>query len=208
MSDASSRLLPLAVVGEGALALAGLGWLYAAGHAVRLGATWSALAAGIAVAIGLSVIQWWLQRRAPRIGPVQAMRELQQTIFEPLVAAALAAGIVAIRAGRHREEESVRGAVQARSAADRDVAFGPCHLGLSWRGWVWVMGRCGAVLAVWLTTGAWCADRRARRYDLAARVDRRKQGAAMKRSYSRSSRRGRHERIRSKRQTKRKPRRL
>jgi hypothetical protein len=52
---ASARLLPLAVVGEGALAIAGGLWLFAAGHPVRLGATAGAVAAGLAAGAGVGV---------------------------------------------------------------------------------------------------------------------------------------------------------
>ena len=41
MPNASSRPLPLAVVGEGGLAIVGGVLLFAAGHPVRLGATWT-----------------------------------------------------------------------------------------------------------------------------------------------------------------------
>jgi uncharacterized protein len=138
MPDASSRLLPLAVVGEGGLALVGGVWLFAAGHPVRIGATWTALAAGIAVAIALSLVQWWVQRAAPAVGPVQAMRELQRTIFEPLCAPLSAAEMVAISALAGIGEEILfRGAVQASFGWPiASIAFGACHLGLSRRGWV------------------------------------------------------------------------
>ena len=39
MSEAPSRLLPIAVLGEGALAIVGGVWLYASGHPVQVGAT-------------------------------------------------------------------------------------------------------------------------------------------------------------------------
>jgi uncharacterized protein len=138
MPDPSSRLLPLAVVGEGGLAIVGGVWLYAAGQPVRLGATWIAVGAGAAVALGLAVVQWWLQQRAPRVGPVDAMRELQQTIFEPLFAPLSTAEIVAISALAGIGEEILfRGAVQASFGWPiASMAFGACHLGLSRRGWV------------------------------------------------------------------------
>jgi membrane protease YdiL (CAAX protease family) len=151
MPYASSRLLPLAVVGEGALAIAGGVWLFAAGHPVRLGATWTALCAGVAVAGGLALVQWWLQQRAPRVGPVDAMRDLQRTVFEPLFAPLSTAELVAISALAGIGEEILfRGAVQATFGwAIASIAFGVCHLGLSARGWVlgvWA-ALAGAVLA-------------------------------------------------------------
>jgi len=151
MADASSRLLPLAVVGEGSLAIAGGIWLYAAGHAVSLGATGSAVTAGLAVAALLSLVQWWLQTHAPRLGPVEAMRDLQRTVFEPLFAPLSLAELVAISALAGIGEEILfRGAVQAAFGWPiAAVAFGACHLGLSARGWVLAVwaALAGAVLA-------------------------------------------------------------
>jgi len=184
MRDASSQLLPLAVVGEGALAMAGGVWLFAAGHPVRLGATWTALAAGIAAALALSVLQWWLQRLAPRIGPVEAMRELQRTIFEPLFAPLSVAEMVAISALAGVGEEILfRGAMQASFGWPiATVAFGACHLGLSRRGWVlgaWA-AIAGAVLAALaIETGGLVAPIVAHAgYDLAALLWIRRQARA------------------------------
>ncbi len=174
MADASSRLLPLAVVGEGALAIVGGVWLYAAGHPVRMGATWAALGAGVAVAVGLALVQWWLQRWAPPVGPVDAMRELQRTIFEPLFAPLSTAEVVAISALAGIGEEILfRGAVQASFGWPiASIAFGACHLGLSRRGWVlglWA-ALAGAVLAgLAIATGGLLAPIVAHAgYDLAA----------------------------------------
>ena len=176
MGDASSRLLPLAVVGEGGLAIAGGLWLYAAGHPVALGATWGALAAGLAVAALLSLVQWWLQTHAPRLGPVEAMRELGRTVFEPLFAPLSLAEIVAISALAGIGEEILfRGAVQAAFGWPiAAIAFGACHLGLSARGWVlgvWA-ALAGAVLAALaIATGGLVAPIVAHAgYDLAAFV--------------------------------------
>ena len=184
MTDVSSRLLPLAVVGEGGLAIAGGVWLFAAGHPVRLGATWPALASGVAVAIALSLVQWWLQRWAPGVGPVRAMRDLQRTVFEPLFAPLSAAELVAISALAGVGEEILfRGAVQtAFGWPIATLAFGACHLGLSWRGWVlgvWAT-LAGAVLAALaITTGGLMAPIVAHAgYDLAALLWIRRQARA------------------------------
>lgn len=184
MGDASSRLLPLAVVGEGGLAIVGGLWLYAAGHPVRLGATWTALGAGLGVAALLALVQWWLQRRAPRVGPVQAIRELQRTIFEPLFAPLSMAEMVAISVLAGIGEEILfRGAIQASFGWPiATIAFGACHLGWSDRGWVlgvWAT-LAGAALA-WLAvvTGGLLAPIVAHAgYDLAALVWIRRQARA------------------------------
>jgi membrane protease YdiL (CAAX protease family) len=174
MPDASSRLLPLAVVGEGGLAIVGGLWLYGAGHPVRLGATWTALAAGVATALVLALAQWWVQRSAPAVGPVQAMRELQRRIFEPLFAPLSVAEMVAISALAGVGEEILfRGAMQASFGWPvATIAFGACHLGLSRRGWVlgiWA-GAAGAALAgLAIATGGLVAPIVAHAgYDLAA----------------------------------------
>jgi len=174
MHDPSSRLLPLAVVGEGGLAIVGGVWLFAAGHPVRLGATWTALAAGVAAAIALSLVQWWLQRAAPGVGPVQAMRELQRTIFVPLFAPLSVPEMVAISALAGVGEEILfRGAVQAQFGWPiATIAFGLCHLGLSRRGWVlgvWAAMAGGVLAGLAIATGGLVAPIVAHAgYDLAA----------------------------------------
>ena len=184
MHDASSRLLPLAVLGEGALANAGGVWLFAAGHPVRLGASWTALAAGIAAALALALVQWWLQRAAPAVGAVQAMRELQRAIFEPLFAPLSAAEMVAISALAGVGEEILfRGAVQASFGWPvATIAFGACHLGWSRRGWVlgvWATMAGGVLAGLAITTGGLVAPIVAHAgYDLAALLWIRRQARA------------------------------
>ena len=174
MADASSRLLPLAVLGEGGLAIAGGVWLFAAGHPVRLGATWSALAAGLAAAGVLSLVQWWVQRGAPDIGAVEAMRELQRAVFEPLFAPLSVAELVAISVLAGIGEEILfRGAVQASFGWPiATLAFGACHLGVSRRGWVlgvWATLAGGVLAALAMATGGLVAPIVAHAgYDLAA----------------------------------------
>ena len=152
-ATATARLLPLAVVGEGALAVAGGVWLYVADHPVALGAAWPAWTGGAGVATGLWLMQWWLQTRAPRTTVVQALRDLQRTVLEPLFKSLSLAEVIAISAlAGVGEEIFFRGALQASLGWPlATVAFGACHLGLSGRGWVlglWAT-LAGAVLA-WL----------------------------------------------------------
>jgi uncharacterized protein len=176
MPAAPSRLLPLAVLGEGALALAGGVWLYLGGYPVRLGSLPAALAAGLGCALVLSAVQWWLQRHAPGIGPVPYLRELRRTYFQPLFAPLSFAELVAISAlAGLGEEIFFRGAVQsALGWPAATVAFGLCHLGPSRRGWVLVVWAtaAGGVLA-WLAiaTGGLLAPIVAHAgYDLAALI--------------------------------------
>jgi membrane protease YdiL (CAAX protease family) len=176
MSQGSSRLLPLAVIGEGVLAIAGGLWLYLGGHPVALAATPAALGAAVAVAIALAAVQWWLQRHAPGIGPVPALRELQRTLFQPLFAPLSYAELIAISAlAGTGEEIFFRGAFQATFGwPAATIAFGVCHVGLTRRSWVlglWATG-AGVVLA-WLAirTGGLAAPILAHAgYDLAALV--------------------------------------
>ena len=176
MADPSSRLLPLAVLGEGALALAGGAWLFLAGYPVTLAATPAAIATGLATAGALGVAQWWLQRHAPGIGPVPALRELQRTLFQPLFAPLSYAELIAISAlAGTGEEIFFRGAFQAAFGwPAATIAFGLCHVGLTRRSWVlglWATG-AGLVLA-WLAvrTGGLAAPLVAHAgYDFAALV--------------------------------------
>jgi len=184
MRQTASHLLPLAVVSEGGLAIAGGAWLFAAGHPVHLGATWIALASGVAAAIALSLVQWWIQRRAPGIGPVRAIRHLQRTVFEPLFAPLSLAEMVAISALAGIGEEILfRGAMQASFGWPlTTIAFGACHFGWSWRGWVlgvWATFAGAVLAALAITTGGLVAPIVAHAgYDLAALLWIRRQARA------------------------------
>jgi membrane protease YdiL (CAAX protease family) len=176
MSTASSRLLPLAVLGEGALALAGGVWLWLAGYPVSLGATPAAVTAGVGCAAGLSAIQWWLQRHAPGVGPIPYLRELRRTWFQPLFAPLSLAEMAAISAlAGVGEEIFFRGALQSAFGwPAATIAFGLCHVGPGGRGWILVAWAtaAGAVLA-WLAaaTGGLLAPIVAHAgYDLAALI--------------------------------------
>ena len=170
----SERLLPLAVVGEGALAGAGGLWLYASGHPVRLGAIGPAIAAGLAAAAALSACQLWLQYRAPRIGPVRRLRQIQRRVFQPLFAPLSIAELVAISAlAGVGEEIFFRGAMQAALGwPAATIAFGLCHVGVGRRSWVlgaWATGAGGVLAALAIGTGGLAAPIVAHAaYDLAA----------------------------------------
>lgn len=171
---AAARLLPLAVVGEGALALAGGLWLYFGGHPVRLGATGPAIAAGLAVAAALVAAQAWLQYRAPRIGPVRRLRQIQRRVFQPLFAPLSVSELVAISAlAGVGEEIFFRGAMQAALGwPAATIAFGLGHVGVTRRSWVlgvWATVAGGALAALAIGTGGLAAPIVAHAaYDLAA----------------------------------------
>jgi membrane protease YdiL (CAAX protease family) len=167
-------MLPIAVVGEGALALAGGVWLYLGRYPVSAGATPAALAAGVGCAIVLSAFQWWLQRHAPGIGPVPYVRELRRTYFQPMFAPLSSAEVVAISAlAGIGEEIFFRGALQsALGWPAATVAFGLCHLGPGRRGWVlvpWATAAGGLLAWLAIATGGLLAPIVAHAgYDLAA----------------------------------------
>lgn len=176
MTQASSRLLPLAVMGEGALAMAGGVWLYLGAHPVSLGAAPPALAAGLLCAIVLSAVQWWLQRHAPGIGPVPYLRELRRTYFQPLFAPLSFAELAAISAlAGIGEEIFFRGAMQsALGWPAATIAFGLCHIGPGGRGWVlvaWATAAGGVLAWLAIATGGLLAPIVAHAgYDLAALI--------------------------------------
>jgi uncharacterized protein len=174
VSAASARLLPLAVLGEGGLALAGGLWIYAARLPVRLGDPGMALAAGVGVAGGLAFAQWYLQRHAPRVGPVEHLRELQRTIFAPLFGSLSTPELIAISAlAAIGEEIFFRGAMQpALGWVPATVAFGLCHVGVTRRTWVlgmWALMAGAGLAALYEVTGGLLAPIVAHAvYDLAA----------------------------------------
>jgi membrane protease YdiL (CAAX protease family) len=174
MTAPSARLLPLAVIGEGALALAGGVWIYVAGLPVRLGDPGLAVAAGVGVALGLGTTQWWLQRHAPRVGPVEYLRELQRTIFAPLFGPLSTAELVAISVlAGIGEEIFFRGAMQpALGWVPATLAFGLCHVGISRNSWVlgvWALAAGAGLAALLEVTGGLLAPIVAHAvYDLAA----------------------------------------
>jgi CAAX protease family protein len=172
----SARLLPLAVVGEGALALAGGSWLYAGGHAVRLGAIGPGILAGLGGAAAFIAVQAWLQYGAPRIGPVRQLRQIQRCVFQPLFAPLSIAELVAISAlAGVGEEIFFRGAVQSAFGWPiATIAFGLCHLGVTRRSWVlgvWATAAGAALAALAIATNGLVAPIVAHAvYDLAALV--------------------------------------
>jgi membrane protease YdiL (CAAX protease family) len=184
MPAPSSRLLPLAVIGEGALAIAGGVWLYWAGYAVRLGATPGAIAAGLTIAAALAATQWWLQVYGPDREPIRSLRSVQHTVFEPLFAPLSTAELVAISAlAGVGEEIFFRGALQSAFGWPlATLAFGACHLGLSGRGWVlglWATLAGAGLAGLAIATGGLAAPIVAHAgYDLAALLWIRRQARA------------------------------
>jgi membrane protease YdiL (CAAX protease family) len=148
-------LLPLAVLGEGALIVLGGLWIYAGHLPVRLGDPGVALAAGVGTALGLSTAQWWLQHHAPDVPPVARLRQLTRTLlvpmFAPLSLPELAA--ISVLAGLG-EEIFFRGAMQpALGWPAATVAFGLAHVTRrSWALAVWALGAGAGLAALAIVT--------------------------------------------------------
>jgi membrane protease YdiL (CAAX protease family) len=146
------RVLLLAVLGEGALALAGLVWAWTAGYHLRTGPLGQALVLGSATAVVLAAAQYWLLRAAPDRGLVRGLRRLYREVLRPLFST-LSFGeivLVSLLAGVG-EELLFRGAVQpAWGLVAASVLFGLCHVGgrTTWPLGVWA-GAVGLLLG-WL----------------------------------------------------------
>jgi membrane protease YdiL (CAAX protease family) len=156
MADVSARLLPLAVLGEGALMLLGGLWIYLARLPAPLGDPGVAVAAGVGTALGLSVSQWWLQHHAPNVPPVARLRQLTRTLLVPMFAPLSLAELAAISAlAGIGEEIFFRGAMQpALGWPVATLAFGLCHVSRrSWALGVWALAAGAGLAALAIVTG-------------------------------------------------------
>lgn len=152
-APASRRLLALAIAGEGVLALAGWVWAWLAGYPLRSGPVGFGVLAGVSSALGIAVVQYWLLRFAPDLGPIRALRRLYRETLVPLFASVGLFEIVVISllAGVG-EEVLFRGAWQAAfGPVMASLAFGLCHIGS--RGTI-VLGAWAAAVGGFL---AWLA---------------------------------------------------
>lgn len=149
----STRLVWLAVGGEGALALLGVVWARLAGIPLRLGPVGPGVLAGVASALGLAVLQYWLLRMAPDVGPVSELRRLYRDTLTPLFASVSLLDILIISTLAGVGEEILfRGAWQPTFGPIlASLAFGLCHVGS--RGTI-VLGVWAALVGgyfAWLT---------------------------------------------------------
>jgi membrane protease YdiL (CAAX protease family) len=151
VANASARLLPLAVIGEGALMLLGGLWIYLERLPVRLGDPGVAVAAGVGTALGLSTAQWWLQHHAPDVPPVARLRQLTRTLLVPMFAELAA---ISALAGLG-EEIFFRGAMQpALGWPIATLAFGLCHVSRrSWALGLWALAAGAGLAALAILTG-------------------------------------------------------
>ena len=141
------------MAGEGALALVGVAWAWLARYPLALGPIGPGLLAGVASALGIAIVQYWLLRLAPDAGPVRALRRLYREILTPLFAHVSLADILIISALAGLGEELLfRGAWQAAfGPVIASLAFGLCHIGS--RGTI-ILGVWAAIVGgyfAWLT---------------------------------------------------------
>jgi membrane protease YdiL (CAAX protease family) len=148
----SRRVLAIAILGEGLLAVIGLAWAWHSDIPLRSGSLVPGVTAGLACASGLALVQYWFLRHAPDRGPIRALRQVYRTTLRPLFGrlAPVDIGVISLFAGVC-EELLFRGVVQAAWGwAAASLLFGLCHLGgrETWALGIWAAGT-GALLG-WL----------------------------------------------------------
>ena len=152
---APHRLLLVACVGEGALALAALAWIEWRDLAVARGPGITGAVAGVAAAAALAAGNFWLLTAAPDVAPVRSVRRLYLEVLAPLFARVRVIDVALISgAAGLCEELFFRGAVQAEWGLwPASVLFGVMHLGgggtLAFGVWVAIMGAALGGLAIW-----------------------------------------------------------
>ena len=138
----SSRLLVVALVGEGLLAGVALGWIRLRGLDVGAGDLMPGLSLGLGAALLLGLGNYVVLRLAPPIQPVRAIRRLYQETLRPLFAEVGPLEIVGVSlAAGVGEELLFRGAVQAEfGVMAASVLFGLAH----------ISGRSSLVFGLWV----------------------------------------------------------
>ena len=138
----SSRLLVIALAGEGLLTGVALAWIRLRGLAVEVGDPMAGLGLGLGAAVLLAVVNYAVLRLAPAIQPVRAIRRLYREILRPLFASVRPLEIVGVSlAAGVGEELLFRGAVQAEfGLVIASVLFGFTHIG----------GRSSVVFGLWV----------------------------------------------------------
>jgi membrane protease YdiL (CAAX protease family) len=125
------RLLTIALLAEGAVGVIGALWMMLRHLPFDTGPLGPALAAGIAGAALMAVVNHWVLRSAPDVPLVRSLRSVYRNILEPMfvrigwfdvAAISIAAGVC--------EEILFRGAVQQElGLLPASVLFGAAHLG-------------------------------------------------------------------------------
>jgi membrane protease YdiL (CAAX protease family) len=135
------RVLAIAVLGEGVLALAGMVWAWTSSYPIDTGPWGRSLVLGVATASALAAMQYWMLRAAPERGLVKGMRRLYRDLLKPLFSELSFGEIVLISLLAGLGEELLfRGAMQpAWGWVPASLLFGLCHVG----------GRATWLLGVW-----------------------------------------------------------
>ena len=142
----SKRLVRLALVGESALALVALAWMWMRGLSVVLGPIGLGVTVGIATAVGFAIINYCLLRLAPPVRPVQSIRRLYRSMLRPLFAEVGPADVLVVSVAAGVGEELLfRGVVQQEfGLVPTSLLFGAMHLGgsgtLAFGCWTAVLG--------------------------------------------------------------------
>jgi len=141
-----SRLLVVAVAGEGLLAAVALVWIWLRGLTVASGDPVTGLWLGLAVAALLALVNHAVLRYAPAIRPVQALRRMYEDLLRPVFARTRPIDVVVVSVAAGIGEELLfRGAIQAEfGLLTASVLFGLAHIGgrgtVAFGLWVVVMG--------------------------------------------------------------------
>ncbi len=142
----SSRLLVVALAGEGLLGGVALAWIRLRGLGVEAGDPVAGIGLGLGAAFLLALVNYAILRLAPPIHPVRAIRRLYRETLRPMFATVRPLEIAGISlAAGVGEELLFRGAVQAEfGLVVASVLFGFAHMGgrssLVFGLWVAVMG--------------------------------------------------------------------
>ncbi len=127
----ASRILLVALAGEGVLAVIAVLWAWVRQVPLAAGAPGPAVAIGLAAALALAIVNYALLRFATDVWPVTSVRELYRTLLRPLFARVDAGTIVGVSlAAGVGEELFFRGAVQGElGLLVASLAFGAAHVG-------------------------------------------------------------------------------
>ena len=138
----SSRLLVVALAGEGLLVGVSLAWIRLRGLGVEAGDAPTGLGLGLGAAVLLALVNYAVLRLAPPIQPVRAIRRLYRETLRPVFATVRPLEIAGVSlAAGVGEELLFRGAVQAEfGLAVASVLFGLAHIG----------GRNSVVFGLWV----------------------------------------------------------
>jgi membrane protease YdiL (CAAX protease family) len=147
-ATSSRRLLTLAIAGEGALVLVALAWAHWRGQRFEAGPWAQGILLGLATAVALAALQYWLLRLAPGFALVRSLRALYRDVLRPLFSRASLTDILIVSAMAGLGEELLfRGVMQpAWGWLAASAVFGACHIG----------GRATLALGVWAgIVGLW-----------------------------------------------------